>query len=53
MLTRTNIRVNINLEKGGNRMKKYLLDYKEVIIFYLSIIFGIIAMYLRFKYLNS
>lgn len=34
-------------------MKKYLFDYKEVILFYLSIIIGFIALYFRYKYLNA
>ena len=34
-------------------MKKYLFDYKEVIIFYLTIILSFIALYFRLKYLNS
>ncbi len=33
-------------------MKKYLLNYKEVIIFYLTIIISIIGLYFRLKYLN-
>ncbi len=34
-------------------MKKYLVDYKEVIIFYLTIIISLIAIYFRLKYLNA
>ena len=34
-------------------MKKYILNYKEVIIFYLTIIIGLFALYFRLKYLNS
>lgn len=34
-------------------MKKYLIDYKEVIIFYLTIILSIIVLYLRLRYLNA
>ena len=33
-------------------MKKYLFDYKEVIIFYLTIVLGFVGIYIRFKYLN-
>ena len=34
-------------------MKKYLIDNKEVIIFYLSIIISFIGLYFRLKYLNA
>ena len=34
-------------------MKKYLIDYKEVIIFYLTIILSIIVLYFRLRYLNA
>ena len=34
-------------------MKKYLIDYKEVIIFYLTIILSIIVVYFRLRYLNA
>ena len=34
-------------------MKKYIINYKEVIIFYLTIIISLIALYFRLKYLNS
>ena len=34
-------------------MKKYLFDYKEVIIFYLTIILGFVGLYFRFNYLNA
>lgn len=34
-------------------MKKYLFDYKEVILFYLTIIISFIGLYFRFKYLNT
>lgn len=34
-------------------MKKYLINYKEVIIFYLTIILSFIGLYLRLKYLNG
>ena len=34
-------------------MKKYLINYKEVIIFYLTIILSFIGLYFRLKYLNA
>jgi len=34
-------------------MKKYLIDYKEVIVFYLTIILSIIVVYIRLSYLNA
>jgi len=34
-------------------MKKYLVNYKEVIIFYLTIILCFIGLYFRLKYLNA
>jgi len=34
-------------------MKKYLIDYKEVIIFYLTLILSIIVVYIRLSYLNA
>jgi len=34
-------------------MKKYLDEYKEVIIFYISIVLTFIVLYFRLKYLNS
>lgn len=34
-------------------MKKYLFDYKEVILFYLSIIVSFVVLYFRYKYLNT
>jgi len=34
-------------------MKKYLVDYKEVIIFYLTLILSIIFVYIRLSYLNA
>ena len=34
-------------------MKKYLIEYKEVILFYLTIIFSFIGLYFRLKYLNA
>ena len=34
-------------------MKKYLSTYKEVIIFYLTIILSFIGLYFRLKYLNA
>ena len=33
-------------------MKKYLIDNKEVIIFYLSIILSFVGLYFRVKCLN-
>lgn len=34
-------------------MKKYLIDYKEVVIFYLTLILSIIVIYIRLSYLNA
>lgn len=34
-------------------MKKYLIDNKEVIIFYLALIISFIGLYFRLKYLNA
>jgi len=34
-------------------MKKYLIDYKEVIFFYLTLILSIIVVYIRLSYLNA
>jgi len=34
-------------------MKKYLFEYKEVIIFYISIILTFVGLYFRLKYLNA
>jgi len=34
-------------------MKKYLVDYKEVIIFYLTLILSIIFVYIRLSYLYA
>lgn len=34
-------------------MKKYLNEYKEVILFYLTIVICFIGLYFRFKYLNA
>ena len=33
-------------------MKKYIIDYKEVIVFYLTIILSLLALYFRLKYFN-
>ncbi len=34
-------------------MKKYLQEYKEVILFYLSIIFIFLLLYFKVKYLSA
>ncbi len=34
-------------------MKKYLIEYKEVILFYSTIILSFIGLYFRLKYLNA
>ena len=44
---------NIYCKEEVMFMKKYLFDYKEVIIFYLTIILGFVGLYFRFKYLNA
>lgn len=52
-MTRTNVYIMLNSERGGKKMKKFVENNCGVILFYGIIILGVLALNFRFSYLNN
>ncbi len=52
-LTRTNVYVRMNLERGEKKMEKFIRQYGLLILLYLVIIGGIVLLNERMRFLNE